>query len=378
VSEPSIPKRLIWPKRPVRQFKATVEALKEAELYLEQAGGRVKCTACARNCQLAEDQIGLCGIRQNVSGKLQLLSYGKLFTGHIDPIEKKPVTHYRPGSRIFSVATSGCSWLCKYCQNYDISQRRKIEGMDIEPGTVSKLALAQECQGIAYTYNEPTIFIEFARDIGIAAHQRGLFNIFVSNGFATPDSVSMMDEFLDCITVDFKGSGERDFVRKYIGIPGSEPIFETLSEIKSKTKIHVEITDLIVPEVGDNVDQARKLSKWVYDNLGPMTPLHFLRFHPDYKMLEFPETPVKTLEAHHRVAKEVGLEYVYLGNVPGHKLEHTYCHGCKKVVVRRYGFDITGWYLDEENKCLSCGTRIPIEGKLASSVSEMRFLPAYF
>jgi pyruvate formate lyase activating enzyme len=352
--------------------------MKEAELYQLEPGGRIKCTACARNCQLAEGQIGLCGIRQNLSGKLQLLSYGKLFTGHIDPIEKKPVIHYRPGTRIFSVATSGCSWLCRYCQNYDISQRRKIEGMDIEPGDVSKLALGQECQGIAYTYNEPTIFIEYARDIGFAAHQKGLFNIFVSNGFATPESVSMMNEFLDCITVDFKGSGERKFVRKYIGIPGSEPIFETLSEIKQKTKIHVEITDLIVPEVGDDLEQARHLSRWVYDNLGPMTPIHFLRFHPDYKMMDFPDTPIKTLEAHHKVAKEAGLEYVYLGNVPGHKLEHTYCHGCKKIVVRRYGFDITGWYLDDKNRCSFCGTQIPIEGKLASSVSEARYLPAYF
>jgi len=355
-----------------------VTPLKEAELYLVQDSGKVKCTACARNCQVGDGQIGLCGIRQNVGGKLQLLSYGKLFTGHIDPIEKKPVTHYRPGTRIFSVATSGCSWLCKYCQNYEISQRRKIEGMDIEPQDVSKLALRQGCQGIAYTYNEPTIFIEYARDIGIVAHKKGLFNIFVSNGFATPESVSMMNEFLDCITVDFKGSGEKNFVRKYIGIPGSEPIFDTLLELKHKTKVHVEITDLIVPEVGDSLDQARYLSRWVCDNLGPMTPLHFLRFHPDYKMMEFPDTPVKTLEAHHAVAKEEGLEYVYLGNVPGHKLEHTYCHGCKKIVVRRYGFDITGWYLDDDNKCTFCGTKIPIEGKLASSASELRFLPAYF
>ncbi|MDA4111598.1 MAG: AmmeMemoRadiSam system radical SAM enzyme, partial [Thaumarchaeota archaeon] len=334
--------------------------MKEAELYQPLVEGRVKCTACARYCQVGEGQIGLCGIRQNIGGKLQLLSYGKLFTGHIDPIEKKPVTHYRPGTRIFSVATSGCNWLCRYCQNYDISQRRKVEGMDIEPQDVSRLAMMQGCQGIAYTYNEPTIFIEFARDIGIEAHKKGLFNIFVSNGFATPETVKMMGEFLDCITVDFKGNGEPGFVRKYIGIPGAEPIFQSLSDIKNKTKIHVEITDLIIPEVGDNLDYARKLSRWVYDNLGPMTPIHFLRFHPDYKMMEFPVTPTKTLEEHHRIAKEEGLEYVYLGNVPGHDLEHTYCHGCGKIVVRRYGFDITGWNMDENNKCNSCGAQIPI------------------
>jgi pyruvate formate lyase activating enzyme len=267
---------------------------------------------------------------------------------------------------------------CKYCQNYDISQRRKIEGFDIEPIEVPKLALAQGCQGIAYTYNEPSIFIEFARDIGREAHKKGLFNIFVSNGYDTPESVSMMSQFLDCITVDFKGNAELEFVRKYIGIPSPEPIFETLLEIKKKTKIHIEITDLIVPKVGDNLEHAKKLSKWVYDNLGPQMPMHFLRFHPDYKMMEFPNTPIPTLEAHHKVAKEVGLEYVYLGNVPGHPLENTYCHGCGEVVVERYGYDITGWHLDKENKCQFCGAEVPIEGGLASTVREERFLRAYF
>lgn len=352
--------------------------MKEAELYVPTANGRVMCTACARHCQVGEGQIGLCGIRQNIGGKLQLLSYGKLFTGHIDPIEKKPVTHYHPGSRIFSVATSGCSWLCRYCQNWDISQRRKIEGFDIEPVQVPRLAQAQECQGIAYTYNEPSIFIEFARDIGVEAHRKGMFNIFVSNGYDTPESVAMMSQFLDCITVDFKGSGETSFVRKYIGIPNADPIFDTLDEIRKKTKIHVEITDLIVPQVGDNLEQARKLSKWVYDHLGPETPIHFLRFHPDYKMMEFPNTPVETLEKHHKIAKEEGLEYAYLGNVPGHPLEHTYCPECKKVVVERYGYDITGWFLDSKNNCKFCGHPISIEGKLAATVSEERYLPAYF
>jgi len=264
------------------------------------------------------------------------------------------------------------------CQNFEISQRRKVEGMDIGPEEVPRLAMAQGCQGIAYTYNEPTIFIEFARDIGNEAHKKGLFNIFVSNGFATPESVGMMSQFLDCITVDFKGSGEKEFVRKYIGIPGSEPILSTLLEIKKKTKIHTEITDLIVPQVGDSLEAARKLCAWIYDNLGPNTPVHFLRFHPDYKMMEFPMTPVKTLEEHHRVAKEEGLRYAYIGNVPGHPLEHTYCAGCNKIVVKRYSFDILGWYLDRDNRCTFCGEKVPIEGGLAKTVSEARYLPAYF
>ncbi len=352
--------------------------MKEADLYTPIGNGKVKCLACARYCQVGEGQIGLCGIRQNLGGKLQLLAYGKLFTGHIDPIEKKPVTHYHPGTKIFSVATSGCSWLCRYCQNWDISQRRKIEGMDIEPDDVSRLAKEQGCQGIAYTYNEPTIFIEFARDIGIEAHRKGLFNIFVSNGFATPESVGEMSKFLDCITVDFKGNGETNFVRKYIGVPSADPILQTLKEIKSKTKIHIEITDLIVPKVGDDLNEARKLSRWICDNLGPETPIHFLRFHPDYKMMDFPSTPAKILEAHHKVAKEEGLKYAYLGNVPGHPLENTYCPECRNIIVKRYGYEINGWYLDKDNKCSYCGAQTSIVGKLALDRSGREIPPSIF
>src|SRR5229473_389199 len=183
--------------------------IKEAQLYQPLEGGRVKCTACARYCNIPEGKIGFCGVRQNTGGKLQLLVYGKVITGHIDPIEKKPVTHYMPGSKIFSIATTGCS---------------------------------RACQGIAYTYNQPTIFIEFARDVGLEAHKKGLINIFVSNGYDTPDAVGMMNEFLDCITVDFKGNNETGFLRKWVLVPDGEPILRTLLDIRDKTKIHTEIT----------------------------------------------------------------------------------------------------------------------------------------
>lgn len=349
-----------------------------AELYAPVNQNLVKCTACARYCQLHEGQTGLCGMRQNIGGKLYSLNYGKVFVGHIDPIEKKPVTHYNPGTRIFSIGTSGCNFLCRYCINYEISQRRKVGGIDVAPEDVPRLAVAQDCQGIAFTYNEPTIFIEFAKDIGVEAHKMGLFNIFVSNGYATPDAVKMMSDFLDCITIDFKGNGERNFVRKYIGIPDARPIFETLLEIKNKTRIHTEITDLVVPNVGDDLSEAKRLSTWIYDNLGPEMPLHFLRFFPSFKMMDFPETPIETLVAHYKIAKDAGLEYVYLGNVPGHPLENTYCQECNKIVVERFGTEITGWHLDEHNNCNFCGARIPIEGKLWKSSKEARYLPAYF
>jgi pyruvate formate lyase activating enzyme len=319
--------------------------------------------------------MGFCGIRGNLGGKLQLFVYGKIIAGHVDPIEKKPVTHYMPGSRIFSIATTGCSWACAYCQNYDISQRRKVEGLDATPESVVEMTKRYRCEGLAYTYNEPSIFIEFAHDIGVQARKAGLINIFVSNGYDTPDGVGLMRDFLDCITVDFKGSGETKFVRRYITIANADPIFQTLLELRDKTKVHIEITDLIVPEVGDDLDAAKKLCSWVNDNLGPDTPIHFLRFHPDYKMLNLPPTPTKTLEKHHAVAKEVGLNYAYLGNVPGHPLEHTYCSECGKVVVERFGFDISSWHLDEQNRCEYCGNEIPIVGHLSKSINEERFVP---
>src|SRR6266516_18318 len=255
--------------------------IREAQLYQPLPDARVRCTACARYCNIPEGKVGLCGVRQNIGGKLHLLVYGKVITGHIDPIEKKPVTHYMPGSKIFSIATTGCNWLCSYCQNFDISQRRKVEGTDMMPPEVATLAVSHGCQGLAYTYNQPTIFMEFAHDVGVEARRNGLINIFVSNGYDTPDTVGMMDDFLDCITIDFKGNAETNFVRKYIGIANAEPIFQTILEIKNKTKVHMEFTDLVIPEVGDKLEDARKLSRWLYDNLGPDNQMHVLSCQPD-------------------------------------------------------------------------------------------------
>ena len=346
---------------------------KKAILYDKLPNEKVLCTACARYCELGKDQIGLCGIRGNINGDLELFVYGKVIAGNVDPIEKKPVTHYYPGTKIFSIATTGCNWLCKYCQNSDISQRRKVEGTDMTPEEVVETTIKYGAQGIAYTYNQPSIFIEFARDCGVIARKKGLINIFVSNGYDTPQTVKMMDEFLDCITVDFKGSAEPEFTRKFIGVPDPQPIFDTLIDIRDKTKIHVEITDLIVPKVGDNLEYAKKLSKFVYDEFGPEMPIHFLRFHPDYKMMDYESTPVKTLEKHYEVAKKEGLKYVYLGNVPGHPWEHTYCSECNNIVVKRYGFDIQGWNMDEKNKCKFCGNQIPIIGPLNKNYKQNRF-----
>ncbi len=347
--------------------------MKEADLYRVEED-RVICTACPRYCRLKEGQIGLCGVRKNIGGKLYLLVYGKIIAEHVDPIEKKPLVHFWPGSSVLSIATTGCNWLCQYCQNFDISQRRNVEGMDATPEEIVETALRVGADGITYTYNEPTIFMEFARDIGVLARRKGLFNTFVSNGYMTPESAKMAAEFLDAITVDFKGNGDPRFLRRYASVPDPEPIFQTILELK-RSGVHVEITDLVVPRVGDDLHYAERLARWVYDNMGPETPLHFLRFHPDYRMTWLPWTPVETLEKHRRVAIEQGLQYVYVGNMPGHEYEHTYCPGCGRPVIKRYGFEITEWNLDEENRCKFCGHKIPIKGRLARKTN--RFFPVF-
>jgi len=350
-----------------------MNTMREAVLYTKLDDQRVKCIACPRYCRLSNGQIGFCGVRKNVDGKLFLLVYGKVIAVHMDPIEKKPFSHFMPGSKAFSIGTVGCDWACQYCQNSDISQRRRINGSDAPPERVVESALRYGANGIAYTYNEPTIFIEYAHDIGILARKNGLYNVFVSNGYSTPEATEMMLEFLDAITVDFKGNGDEKFLQRYAYVPNPDPIYQNLVTLKNGG-IHVEITDLVVPKVGDSIEAARKLCQWILENLGDETPMHFLRFHPDYKMMNLPSTPIDTLEKHYKVAKDVGLKYVYLGNVPGHPYENTYCSKCKKMIIKRYGFEISEWHLSEDNKCNFCGNTIPIKGRFNTRApSENRF-----
>ncbi|MCS7132384.1 MAG: AmmeMemoRadiSam system radical SAM enzyme [Aigarchaeota archaeon] len=345
---------------------------KPARLYELLGDKLVICRACPRYCRLGPGQVGFCGVRKNVDGILHLLVYGKIIAAHVDPIEKKPVMHFAPGARVLSIATTGCNWACKYCQNYDISQRRVVEGVDVTPEVVVSMAKRYRSDGIAYTYNEPAIFMEFAHDVGVLARKEGLINIFVTNGYWTPDSVKEAVDFLDAATVDFKGNGDPEFLRKFAGVPSPDPIYQTLIELRDKTRAHIEITDLVVPELGDKLDQARKLVRWIYDNFGPDIPIHFLRFHPDYNMLDLPATPINILEKHYELAKEEGMRYVYLGNVPGHPYENTFCPECLQIVVERYGFDILKWNLDEKNRCRFCGYPITIYGKPVPEALEHR------
>jgi pyruvate formate lyase activating enzyme len=337
-------------------------AAHEATLYQLLPGGKVRCTACARYCVVPEGSHGFCYVRENQGGRLVLLTYGIAAAVQVDPVEKKPLSHFRPGTRVLSLGTVGCNWRCQYCQNAEISQEQVVAGRPMSPGTVVQWARRYGCSGVTFTYNEPTIFIEYALDVIREAHRAGLFANFVTNGYMTPEAVELLAPHLDAVSVDFKGSGEEGFMRKYITAKGPAPILDTIVGLRDRG-VHVEVTDLIVPRVGDDPGALRRLAKFVRERLSPETAFHLLRFHPDYRMMEFPETPIPTLEKLHAIARSEGLEYVYLGNVWGHPLESTYCPGCGALGVERYGFVLRKWDLDRNNACRACGHRIPILGR---------------
>lgn len=336
-----------------------MEAEFEALFYRKLDGNKVHCYLCARHCKIPEGVIGFCGVRKNIGGKLYSLNYGRLVAMNVDPIEKKPLMHFKPGSWVMSIATAGCNFACQFCQNFDISQRKKVAEPYIPPEIVIKETVRLKADGISYTYNEPTIFAEYAIDVMCLAHEKGLFNTWVTNGYMTVDALELIGKYLDAATVDFKGNANRDFYRKYMMVTDPSPIFDALIEMK-RMGVFIEITDLVVPtDEGARIEDVRKLAKWVVENLGPETPFHLLRFHPDYRLLNVPMTPVKTLEKHAEVVKGEGLHYVYIGNVWGHTLESTYCPECGHKVIDRIGFQIR--YIDlKGNNCPVCGAKLNI------------------
>ncbi|MCL4383590.1 MAG: AmmeMemoRadiSam system radical SAM enzyme [Candidatus Marsarchaeota archaeon] len=334
--------------------------MKECILYKKLKNNKARCNLCYRYCNLGENQIGFCGVRKNIKGKIYLLVYGKPSVMHLDPIEKKPLFHFHPGSFVFSIGTIGCNFNCQYCQNWDLSREKAIENIkNISPGKIVSLALQQNAKGISYTYNEPTIFLEYALDIAKIARKKALFNTFVSNGYMTKEVVNKMKGYIDAVTIDFKANGNDNFAKKYISIVSEKPIYDTLLELK-KSKIFIEITDLIVPGIGDNLDDAKKLVLWIIENLGDETPIHFLGFHPAYKMLDVPRTEFGILEKHYKLAKELGMKYVYLGNINKPNYENTYCPKCNSILIKRDFFSITKFNLTESKECPKCKTKINI------------------
>ena len=331
----------------------------EAMLYNKLEDNKVGCYLCGRRCKIAEGKLGYCQIRKNEKGTLYSLVYGTACSANPDPIEKKPLWHFHPGSLAMSIATVGCNFRCNYCQNWQISHEREIIGRKISPEKIVDYALDTGCTGISYTYTEPTIFFEYAYDTAKIAQQKELFNTFVTNGYMTTEAIETIAPYLDAATVNFKGNANPAFYKTYCHVPSVDPIFDSLKAMKA-ANIHIEITNLLVSDVGDDTKEAEVLAKWIVQELGEDTPLHLLRFYPHHKMSNLPPTSIKKLEAAATASTRAGLNYVYLGNVPGHQGANTICNNCGALLIERLGIQTISVRLTRDGRCPSCNLPIPV------------------
>ena len=327
-------------------------------LYEKMEKNNVRCTLCSHRCKIAPLQRGICGVRENRDGTLHTLVYGMIIAQNVDPIY--------PGSESFSIATVGCNFRCTFCQNHDISQlpreTGKIMGRPASPEEIVGRAVASQSKTIAYTYTEPTIFFEYAFDIGKIAHTRGIKNVFVTNGYMTAEALEAIAPYLDAANVDLKAFSD-DFYKKYCGAR-IQPVLDSLKRMKERG-IWVEVTTLIIPSLNDGDEELRGIAQFIA-SLGSETPWHISRFHPHYEMTHHPSTPVATLHKAAKFAEEAGLKHVYTGNVPGDRLESTFCSNCGNMLIDRYGFHIRQYNLKDGN-CPKCGTAL--EGILSSQAS---------
>jgi pyruvate formate lyase activating enzyme len=331
--------------------------MKEALLYQKIGNQKVQCLLCHHRCRIQEGQKGICRVRENHGGKLYSLVYRKLISQNVDPIEKKPLFHFAPGSRSFSIATVGCNFRCDFCQNYEISQmprdRKQIWGEDVSPEQIVAMAQEKSCRTIAYTYTEPTIYFEYALDIAKLASTAGLKNIFVTNGYMTEEALQTLHPHLHGANVDLKAFGE-EFYQKRCGAR-LEGVLQSLRVMK-KFGVWVEITTLLIPGLNDSEDELHRLAEFIV-TLGQETPWHLSRFHPMYKMLDRSPTSIQILEKARKIGLEAGLRYVYTGNVPGDEGEDTYCYHCGALLIDRLGFQIRKNQI-VDSRCGRCGATI--------------------
>lgn len=339
---------------------------KLAKFWEKLPDKKVQCHLCSWRCTIAPNKVGVCRSRKNEGGELYSLVYGSIVSMAVDPIEKKPFYHFWPGSSSLSIAAPGCNFKCSHCQNWNISQTRVQEAPteDLTPEQVVQLAKQRNCAGISNTYSEPTLWTEFAIDVGKLAHREGLTNNYVTNGYITIEALKELQPFLDAANVDVKAFTD-DFYKKICGVPSVRPVLDAC-EWMVKHGIHLETTYLIIPKENDDPEEIRKFCRWEVEKLGPDVPTHFSRFHPQYKTTDRDSTPVKTLERALEVAKEEGLHYVYIGNVPGHEADNTYCPKCGELLIERQGFSVTGYGL-KDHKCPKCKTVIPVVGEYTLS-----------
>jgi pyruvate formate lyase activating enzyme len=331
--------------------------MKEARLWRGLEKGKVDCYLCSFHCKIADGKRGVCGVRENRGGTLYSLNYGRIIAQHVDPIEKKPLFHFQPGTTSYSIATVGCNFRCLHCQNFEISQMPretgKVAGEEVPSQKVVQGAVAFGCSSIAYTYTEPTIFFEYAQDCGVPAREKGLTNVFVTNGYMTRECIDELRGFLDAANVDVK-SYDEGFYKKVCGAKLA-PVLDTVEYMRS-AGIWVEVTTLIIPTLNDSEEELKKIAKWIFTT-DKSIPWHISAFYPAYKLLEVPPTPRAIVDRAREIGLEEGLRYVYTGNVPGDPGESTYCYNCKEVLIERFGFEVRKNSI-KESRCPNCSTEV--------------------
>jgi pyruvate formate lyase activating enzyme len=342
---------------PTLQILQPTSSLHEAQWWEPEANGRVHCYLCPRHCHIGHGQSGFCYIRVNQNGKLYSLGYASPAALQVDPIEKKPLNHFLPGTRVFSMGTAGCNMGCFFCQNWDISksQHDQVRSRHIAPDQVPLLALEHGCPSIAFTYNEPTIWGEYVIDICKAARPLGIKTVMVTNGYITREAFHEIYDHIDAANVDLKAFTENFYGK--ITLTHLQPVLDTLLWLKNETNVWFEITNLMIPTLNDDPCETRKLAAWILANLGPDVPLHFTAFHPDFKLQDKPRTPPETLHQARAIAREAGLHFVYEGNIHS-SAAHTTCPNCNKLLIRRSWHDVLENRL-KAGKCPDCSTQIP-------------------
>ncbi len=318
--------------------------------------GRIQCDLCPRFCKLHEGQRGLCFVRENLDNQIVLTSYGRSSGYCIDPIEKKPLNHFLPGTPVLSFGTAGCNLACKYCQNWDISKSREMHTLadEASPELIARAAKELNCRSVAYTYNDPVIFHEYAIDVAKACREVEIKSVAVTAGYVCPEPRAEFYQYMDAANVDLKAFTEK-FYHKLTG-GHLEPVLDTLKYIKQETSVWLELTNLLIPGWNDSEEELEAMTQWVVEHLGPDVPMHFSAFHPDWKMQDVPPTPPETLTRARAIAIKNGVRYAYTGNVHDEKGESTYCHQCGEKLIGRDWYVLSDWNLTEEGNCNKCGT----------------------
>lgn len=346
--------------------------MKEALFYKKLEDKKVKCELCPHYCTILPDKCGFCGVRKNIDGVLYSLIYSKVSSVAVDPIEKKPLFHFKPSSLVFSLGTLGCNMHCGHCQNWTIShvvlaespKESKIYEVAVErpteflsPEKAVEMALEYDCQSIAWTYNEPTIWFEYTLDTAKLAKQNNLCTVYVTNGYINLEPLDEIGPYLDVFRVDIKAFTDETY-KKLAKVKSFKPILDATLQAKNKWNMHIEVVTNVIPTLNDDSEQLTNIAKWIKENLGKNTPWHITRFTPYLEYKNLPATPIETLERAYEIGKDIGLNYVYLGNVFMHEYENTYCPNCGSMIIQREGFDVIGFNI-EDGKCIYCSFPLP-------------------